>query len=324
MSALDLLARHASVALAAVRAPCTEAAGGPPAASAEARLCRAATIVYTGQPPTLHRESHFFAPYFSGWAPYDRWGTRFNWTVSTSVGSALTKAVRSRLGLPRLGFSQTTRDADRHLTIVAASPVLVPPAPDWAPNVHQTGFLAPPPVPYEPEPALADFLAAGDAVFIGFGSLAGFTSAAAFDLHMGAGRRAGRRLVLPAGGGRTPGQVSDDVHVIGPVPHAWLFPQLAGVIHHGGAGTTHEGLRSGRPSAAIPFGVDQPYHAARLAQLGVGPDPLPLRKLSAERLGRLITTLVDEPRYAERAAEVAAQMRDEDGVGATLALLERL
>lgn len=299
-------------------------ARGAAAALADARGCRVATIVYTGQPPTLHRESHFFASYFSGWAPYDRWGTRFNWRVSTSVGSALTHALRTRLGLPRLGFAEAALDADRHPTIVAASPVLVPPAPDWGPLVHQTGFLAPPPEPYAPEPSLTDFLTTGNAVFVGFGSLTGFTSPAEFELLVEAGRLARTPLVLHAHAGLAPGPVDDGVYAVGSVPHGWLFPQVAGIVHHGGAGTTHEGLRSGRPSAAIPFGVDQPYHAARLHELGVGPAPLPLRKLTAARLARLITELTTTPSYAARAAEVAGTVRAEDGVGAAIAALASL
>lgn len=43
------------------------------------------------------------------------------------------------------------------------------------------------------------------------------------------------------------------------VPHPWLFPQCAAVVHHGGAGTTGAGLMAGRPTAVVPAFGDQPF-----------------------------------------------------------------
>lgn len=41
------------------------------------------------------------------------------------------------------------------------------------------------------------------------------------------------------------------------VPHEWLFSQVRGVIHHGGAGMTYAGLRAGCPTFIMAFGGDQ-------------------------------------------------------------------
>ena len=54
------------------------------------------------------------------------------------------------------------------------------------------------------------------------------------------------------------------------VPHDWLFPQVAAVVHHGGAGTTAAGLRAGRPTVICPFFGDQPFWGRRVHELGVG------------------------------------------------------
>ena len=51
------------------------------------------------------------------------------------------------------------------------------------------------------------------------------------------------------------------------VPHDWLFPQLAGVVHHGGAGTTAAGLRAGCPTIIHPFFGDQHLWADRVAEV---------------------------------------------------------
>ncbi len=311
-------------------------ARGVAAALASGRGCRAATVVYTGQVPTLQPDSFFFAPWFRGWRPYDTWGARTSWRLATAAGAALTRATRGRLGLPRLGVGAVSADADRHPTILAASPVLVPPAADWPRGVHQTGYLAPPARPFTPDAALAAFLGAGasewvgDAeqppVYVGFGSLTHFTTGREFDLVVRAAEASGRRVVTPAPPGVAPGPVSAGVFAIGAVPHRWLFARTAATVHHGGSGTTHEALLAGVPSAAIPFGVDQPYHARRLHRLGLGPEPLPLRHLTVDRLARLIGDLAGPAAsgYRRRAAEVAAEIRAEDGVGRTVDLLGRL
>ena len=49
----------------------------------------------------------------------------------------------------------------------------------------------------------------------------------------------------------------DCIYPIASVPHDWLFPQLSGVVHHGGAGTTSAGMRAGVPSLIKPFFGDQ-------------------------------------------------------------------
>jgi len=300
-------------------------ARGVAAALAEARGCRAATLVYTGQLPTLRRESHFFAPWFTGWAAYDAWGVRTNWRLANAAGGALTREARRALGLPRAGLRRATADADAHPILLAASPVLVPPAPDWPEGTRQTGYLAPPAGPVAADPELAAFLDAPEPpVYVGFGSLGHFGTDAEFALIVRAAGMSGRRVVTPAPPGRPPGPAGPGVLALAPVPHRWLFARVAATVHHGGSGTTHEALLAGVPSAAVPFGVDQPYHGRRLRELGVGPAPVPLRRLTAARLAALIRDLTvgtDAARYRARAAEVAAEVRREDGVAAAVALL---
>ena len=72
------------------------------------------------------------------------------------------------------------------------------------------------------------------------------------------------------------------------VPHSWLFPRVATVVHHGGAGTTGAGLRAGVPSILTPFIADQPSWARRVVELGAGPTPIPFGRLTPERLAEAI------------------------------------
>jgi UDP:flavonoid glycosyltransferase YjiC (YdhE family) len=136
-------------------------------------------------------------------------------------------------------------------------------------------------------------------------------------------RRTNRRCVLFHGWTKL-GDTSlpQSVIALNETPHDWLFPQLAGVIHHGGAGTTHAALRAGVPSVALPFGADQPFWAARMHRLGVGPAPLPAQQLSVTALAERIGAL-DDPAYRTRAATVGARVRAEDGVETAIRLIEQ-
>lgn len=293
-------------------------------ALAQDRQARVATVLFTGMLPTLHPESHYFNHLFGPWPAHNRWGTRFNWQIATGIGHPLARAMRTRLGLPRLGAAAMVRASDAQPSLIAASPLLVPPAPDWPANAHQTGFLAMPRTPFLPDPELVDFLAAGkQAVYVGFGSMSGTIGDQGTAMLIDAARLARRRIITVASNGRPAGLVDDRVLTVDPLPHSWLLPRMAGVVHHGGAGTSQDGLAAGVPSVAVPFGVDQPYHAQRLHALGVGPEPVKVTKLTARSLAELIIELTSG-RYTERAAEVGRRLRAEDGVGRTLATLEEI
>jgi sterol 3beta-glucosyltransferase len=79
-----------------------------------------------------------------------------------------------------------------------------------------------------------------------------------------------------------------DIFILESVPHSWLFPQMAAVIHHGGAGTTAAGLRAGVPGIIIPFSNDQFAWGRRVYELGVGSKPIPRKNLTAEKLADAI------------------------------------
>ena len=117
--------------------------------------------------------------------------------------------------------------------------------------------------------------------------------------------------------------VSDRLYSAPAIPHAWLFPQTAGVVHHGGAGSTAAGLRAGVPSLLVPFMADQPFWGRRVHALGVGPKPIPRRQLTAEKLAVGIRLLITNEAMRRRAADLGALIRAEDGVVRAAELLEQ-
>ncbi len=101
--------------------------------------------------------------------------------------------------------------------------------------------------------------------------------------------QAGQRGIIGAGwGGVQADRLPGSVFGLTEAPHAWLFPRMAGVVHHGGAGTTAAGLRAGRPTLIVPHMGDQPFWARRVRDLGVGVKSVPRHALTAERLAAAV------------------------------------
>ena len=95
-----------------------------------------------------------------------------------------------------------------------------------------------------------------------------------------------------------------------------------GRIHHGGAGSTAAGLRAGTPTIIVPHMADQPFWGFRVHALGVGPKPIPRPKLSAQRLAHAIRQTVTDPGMAQRAKELAAKVRAENGLTNAISMVE--
>lgn len=114
----------------------------------------------------------------------------------------------------------------------------------------------------------------------------------------------------------------DSVFMLDSTPFSWLFPRVAAVVHHGGAGTTAAGLRAGVPSIIIPFFGDQPYWGQRVADLGVGPQPIPRQKLTAARLAQAIQSAVTDQAMRQRADNLGSIIQAEDGVARAVAVVE--
>ncbi len=179
---------------------------------------------------------------------------------------------------------------------------------------------------YRPPPELEAFLAEGPAPVAvtfssQFASHAGrLTEAVAEGLRL-SGRRG---LIVSGWGGLRPDRLPPGVIRVPTVPHDWLFPHVAGVVHHGGSGTTAAALRAGVPNVAVPFGYDQPLWGRQLARLCVGPEPLPSSGLTADALAGAIHRLVSDDTYRRRAAQVASLLRGEDGVANAVAVVHGL
>lgn len=153
---------------------------------------------------------------------------------------------------------------------------------------------------------LEAFLERGEPpIFVGFGSMP-----AAGDLIpalLGAARAAGRRIIISRGWADLDlAGDAQDCAAVGDVSHDMLFPRVAAVVHHGGAGTTAAAARAGVPQVITPMFNDQFYWSSRVVEIGIGATT-PHASLSEESLtGALREVLV--PAVAERARVFAGQV----------------
>lgn len=218
-------------------------------------------------------------------------------------------------------FPRQTRAT--HPTVVSCSPHVFPQADDFPPHVHHTGFWFLDEEPgWTPPAALMDFLQRGPApVYVGFGSIGDPKQAAQTARTVAdALQRAGQRGILATGWqGSSDEPLPENIFTLESAPHSWLFPRMAAVVHHGGAGTTAAGLRAGIPAVIIPHGLDQPAWARRVRELGVGTS-LPHKKLTAENLAEVIR-LVLKSEVRETASALGEKIRAENGAEAAAKII---
>jgi UDP:flavonoid glycosyltransferase YjiC (YdhE family) len=95
------------------------------------------------------------------------------------------------------------------------------------------------------------------------------------------------------------------------------------MVHHGGVGTTSQGLRAGIPTLIVPFAFDQPDNAAHAARLGCS-RTLPRAKYKAGQVAKELDRLLGMPDYANRADEIGKRLRSENGAATACDLIEQV
>ena len=258
------------------------------------------------------------------WLP---WKGTYNWWSFRSANllfSQLLMGIVNECRRDVLGIDPLPSSFFRHLdvtplpTVYGLSPNLLPRPEDWGKWIKVSGywFLEDPP-DWQPPTELLRFLETGKPpIYIGFGSMIDEGIKHATPIILAALKQLGQRGILLGGwGGLGSGSLPDTILRLESVPHSWLFPRVAVVVHHGGAGTTATGLRYGRPTVVVPFFADQPFWGARVQALGCGPQPIPFTRLSTKRLVDAIDNAVNDPAYRQNAQLMSERLCSEDGVG---------
>jgi sterol 3beta-glucosyltransferase len=244
------------------------------------------------------------------------------------VSAALINPFRAQLGLAPLHDPLTIDANSPQLAIYAMSRHVRPPQVDWPAHYHLTGYFFFEDERWEPQPELVDFIESGDRpVVISFGSMTHEDPGRLTNLLLEAVSLAGCRAIIQQGwSGLGEGQLPKSVLTIGYVPHYWLFSRAKCIVHHGGSGTAGAVFRSGVPSVFVPHGylLDQTYWAQLAYELGCASQPIPISKLTAERLAAAIESITENHNCYPRASALAMKVRSEPGVRLAQDLIKQL
>ena len=196
--------------------------------------------------------------------------------------------------------------------------------PDWDERTHITGYwFVGADAEWTPSPEIASFLANGaPPIAVCLDSMK--AKADVLDLITSATGQTGQRaVVVTSGQSYSLRKVSDHIFTTSYAPFEWLFPKVAAVVHHGGAGTAASALRAKRPSILVPGFFDQAFWANTMYRLGAAPAPLFGHTLSVRTLTSGIEAVIGRPGYRQRAAILGERIAEEDGAGSAADLILR-
>lgn len=232
--------------------------------------------------------------------------------------------IRKRQGLPPVGKEGFTSP---RLNLVPVSPKVFPPNPLWESHHRVVGYwFANIPGDWTPPEDLLAFLDNGEPpvlVSLGAMSLGDEDARQSASLFVEAIQQAGIRAIIQGWEtGIKQLMLPPSLHATGALPFGWLIPHCAGVVHHGGYGTTAESLKAGKPALVIPHIADQFYWGQQVHKLGVGLAPIPRSKLNATRLATALQELVHNDKLRIAASTLGDQIRAENGVDSAVQLIE--
>ncbi len=233
---------------------------------------------------------------------------------------------RAELGLSDYGNPMFDGQHSPLRVLAMFSKVFAAPQPDWPPQAEITGFCF-----YDGNhgfvmpPELSDFLDSGPPpIVFTLGSSAVWIGREFFRESIEAAKQLGQRAVLLIGDERNhPGELPDNMIAVDYVPYEMLMPRASVVVHHGGVGTTSQGLLAGVPTLIVPFAFDQSDNADHAARLGVS-RTVYRNKYRAARVAKELNRLLSEPAYAQRAREVSTQLKQENGPARAADLIEQV
>ena len=258
-------------------------------------------------------------------APAGRVGRAWNRAVYRVMRGVLrhrharpVNAVRAAHGLPPSAQALLLETpAATALTLCCYSPLIAPSQPDLPATMRITGFAvfdSDTGAPERLDPALGAFLAAGPAPLVfTLGSFATFAPGDFYATAAAAAQALGLRAVLLTGNDAH-AVSTEQVHVCRYAPHSLLFPRACAIIHHGGAGSTGQALRAGKPQLVVPHMGDQHDNARRIQRMGVG-RTLSSRQFTTARARAAIAAILS-PSLESKAAQIGAQVSQENGADA--------
>lgn len=270
-------------------------------------------------PQMMPSRFHPFPAFHSQWFP--GWMNRLTWKIGQILGrldtTRLLNQKRKQYGLPPI------KDSLPHILgphlLVASDPEVAPVPPDVTIPFSQTGYLH----LSQPEQdllSLTAFLEKGPKpVYVGFGSMPKGDQMMALPIVVKAAKELGVRLVVAKfWDDPVPFASSEGLLFIKQYPHLHLFPHMAAIIHHGGAGTTATSARSGVPQIVVPHVLDQYYWGNKVYQARLGPKPIPRSALSVSQLTQALATCLTDQKIQEATQKASENIQRTDSLKRTM------
>ncbi len=256
---------------------------------------------------------------------FPKWYNRMTWRIAVILDQFnLTRLInnhRRQLGL-KLILDGWRNIMGQHV-LVASDSVISKVPPDIVDQTFtQTGYMHLN-QPNQHLPELDAFLEAGPPpVYAGFGSMPIRDQIRNVSVIVEAARLSGQRAVISKFWDE-PSEFSnsDDIFFIKKYPHLKLFPNMAAVIHHGGAGTTGSAAISGVPQIIVPHILDQYYWGNQIYQSKLGPSPIWRSEFTSKKLAMTIRECLSNQQIRKRAKEVSEVIRQRDSLEFTVSEL---
>lgn len=261
-------------------------------------------------------KSYNIAPYNSNDKEVSGFSARLSWAISDltyylALGGTINKC-RRELGLPPV---KSIMDYYTNDAIVVADEELGKVNPGAVIRYIQTGFWH---LKEEGEldKELEHFLEAGPKpVFIGFGSMSDRDPEGTKKIINNVVGNKGIRFIISKGLANLLGNsLGENVKVIDYVPHSKLFPRMAAIAHHGGAGTVHTAALAGVPQIIVPHLPDHPYWGVRIHKLQLGPKPIMRSKLTSQSLLEAISEILGDLSFMDNANKMGQLLNKKNTV----------
>jgi len=217
---------------------------------------------------------------------------------------ATLNAERAKLGLSPVSSVRSYMFTDHPW--LAADATLAPAYPTADMQIFQTGaWFLPDSAPLPDD--LEAFLTDGDPpIYFGFGSMR--ASDQTSRIFIEAARTLGRRAIISQGWANLELiDAAKDCIAIGDVNHKKLFPRVAAIVHHGGAGTTSTAACAGKPQVIIPHNYDQFYWGQRVNELKIGVSDSARDDITANSLAEALHTCL-KPEMTTRAETLSKRI----------------
>ncbi|MBN7811971.1 glycosyltransferase family 1 protein [Algoriphagus sp. H41] len=271
-------------------------------------------------PNLIHPHPSYQHLSLSKWKPFsEKWNLKtYDW-VNGSRYIAFNKFVKPYFkDFPGIAFStKAIKNFELHQlqVLYQISPTLYPKPANWPECAYITGFFARDQNrDFLPDPELSAWLAKHPkAILLTFGSMSNPKPLEISTQLIGLLEKHGIPAVvnLSWGGLQKIESSGESIYYVNQVPYDWILPQLYGIIHHGGSGTTHSAAKSAAVQLIVPHIMDQYFWNRLVRDNGLGPLGTSIHNFDADQFEQALLEFWNNPEYKAAAKATAEKMTHE-------------